>query len=398
MTPGQFAVTRFYFCNYLVMAVAVTYLPVWLAGRGLDSGQIGLVNSLPMMAVMVLSVSAGRIADRAPDWTHVIRLGKTVTAAACLVLGLAGSFWAVLVIWCLVMMPMVLVSPVADGAAVRYARREGFSFGTVRAWGTTGFLLACFLTGWVTGFAGNTGFLLLLALAGVAGAGTAWRLPRLRGETAAPVPIAGAAGAGLLLSRDLRTALKPWVLLPMAGAALLFSTHIIMNAFSALVWSGQGLSQGAIGFLIGLGAAAEAAVMFLWGRISAGRSARMLILVAALTAVLRWSGMTLAPGFWPLVGLQLLQGLTFSFGYLGVINFIANRTPEDFTAEAQSVYALMSQGATVAAVTGFGFLMQRFGDGAFWASAAACAVTALAVLISFRMQGSEPAPAEEANP
>ncbi|MEP3439589.1 MAG: MFS transporter [Hoeflea sp.] len=385
MAKPEFAATRYYFVTYWPAAVTVTYLPIWLNERGISDAGIGLINTMPMAGILLFSVLVGRLADRAPDWKQAIMLGTGVSAAFSLLLGFAEGFWMILVVWSMTNLPAGLVSPVADAATMRLSMRLGFSFGSTRAWGTIGFLAMCFLTGYLVLWFGASSFVWLIAVACGARFLVATGLPRLR-DSDRP----RAASDGRLLSREVIAAFEPWVLLPVIAGAILFANHMVMNAFSSLVWKQQGLSEPVIGGLIALGAAAEAATMFAWQRINTRFPARVLILIAALASMLRWLGMTLSPPLWVIVIMQLGQAVTFTFSYLGCLYFIAKRTSEDISAEAQSLFGVMMQGFSILIVSGFGFVFGIFGVNAFWicVTLSACALGMVQLSLRIRRPDS----------
>jgi PPP family 3-phenylpropionic acid transporter len=179
---------------------------------------------------------------------------------------------------------------------------------------------------------------------------------------------------------------KPWFILPLFGFCMVFATHLILNAFGALLWKEQGISETVIGPLIALGSASEVAIMFLWKRFGGRISARMLMLVSAVAAALRWCVMGLEPGVGVLIVLQLAHGITFAIGYLGCVHFIANWTSEDIAAETQSLFVVCQQVLTVASVIGFGWLVQSFGAQAFFAAAAMSLLGGALVWVSLQMQ------------
>ena len=41
---------------------------IWFTEKGLNAGQIGIVNALPVFVMLILNMIVGRIADRARDW------------------------------------------------------------------------------------------------------------------------------------------------------------------------------------------------------------------------------------------------------------------------------------------------------------------------------------------
>ncbi|MBL4812461.1 MAG: MFS transporter [Rhodobacteraceae bacterium] len=209
-------------------------------------------------------------------------------------------------------------------------------------------------------------------------------LPKMR----APREVETAVPTGAILSTKLRSSLGLWVLLPLIGGALIFSTHMVMNTFSAIVWKNQGISAGTIGALIAVGAAAEAAVMFSWARLQNWFGARQLVLIASFAACIRWLIMAASPPVWLLFPLQLMQGVTFTFSYLGCLYFIANRTDESVSAEAQSLFGVMQQGASVLAVLSFGLLFDYVGVHAFGGVALLSAGVAGLIIWSLKIMPS----------
>lgn len=126
-------------------------------------------------------------------------------------------------------------------------------------------------------------------------------------------------------------------------------------------------------------------MMFIWKRFGGKVSARQMILVSALTSVLRWAAMAFSPPVWVLVLLQLTHGVTFALGYLGCVHFIANWTSEDIAAETQSLFTVLQQVMSVIALIGFGWLIGAFGAHAYLFASLAAAIGALCIWLSLKM-------------
>ena len=384
MSKPKTAATRYYLLTFLPAAVTVTYLPIWLNEQGVTDAQIGLINTLPMAGILLFSVFVGRLADRAADWKQAIMIGTGLAAACSLLLGFAEGFVMILLVWTMTNLAAGLVGPVADAATMRLSLRLGFSFGVTRAWGTVGFLSMCFATGYLILWLGAASFVWLFAATCLARFLAAVALPRLR-----DVDQPRNKPEGTFLSREVIAAFQPWVLLPVIAGAVLFANHMVMNAFSSLVWKQQGLSESTIGILIALGAAAEAATMVAWKRINIRFPARVLILIAGAVSVLRWIGMSLSPPLWVIVLMQLGQAVTFTFSSLGCLYFIAKRTSEDISAEAQSLFGVMMQGFSILVVSSFGIAFGVVGVNAFWICVALSALAMAMVQLSLRMRGPD---------
>jgi MFS transporter, PPP family, 3-phenylpropionic acid transporter len=391
-TPGhapEFRAAGFYFTIYMTAGVATAYAGIWFAERGLTAGEIGVMNALPVFVMLVITLFVGRVADRASDWRQVIVIGAVAAGLAPIGLFFVDGFWGVLMFWTLGALPIMAVTPVLDAATMRMTRRRGTDFGAIRAVGTIGYTAIIFITGYAVAWFGGETFLWLFVGVGLLRAVVALALPKFRAprdDKDASVP--AAVGALKLIE-----VMKPWFLLPLIGWAMVFGTHLMLNAFQALVWKEQGIGEDVIGLLIVVGALSEAAVFFGFARFSKRFSARLLILVSALVSVARWIAMGFSPGVEVLFGLQLLHGITFALGFIGCVSFIANWTSEDIAAEAQSFFQMLQQAMSVIVIIGFGLLLGTMGARGFFASAAFAAVGAVLIWLSLRMQ--QPKAAED---
>lgn len=381
--------TTFYYLSIFTTSGAFTvYGGIWFTEKGLDTGQIGIINALPVFVMLVLNMLVGRIADRASDWRQVIVLGSLLGAVITIGLFFVHDFWGILIVWTLASIPFTAIGPVIDAATMRMTRRNGTDYGAIRAWGTVGYMVAIYVTGQiVTLFSGAVFLPFFVALALLRGL-ISLGLPNFR----APKEERTLAAKG---ASRLREVMKPWFLLPLVGWSMVFGTHLILNAFQGLLWKEQGLSELVIGLLIALGAASEAAMMFAFRRFNARVPARVLILASAIVSVIRWVAMGFSPDVPWLVLLQLLHSVTFALGFMGCVHFIANWTSEDIAAEAQSFFQVLQQGFSVVALLVFGWLVGLMGAQAYFAAAGFAAVGGMLIWLSLQMM--QPKPQEAAN-
>ncbi|HTN60137.1 MAG TPA: MFS transporter [Devosia sp.] len=372
--------TAFYFTYFMANGASVVFLPIWLAQKGINPEQTGIINALPIFGIMALNLVVGRIADRASDWRQVIVIGALIAGIIPLGLLFVNEFWGILLVWTLAAMPSGAIGPVLDAATLRMTRRNGSDFGTIRAWGTVGYMLLNAGTGFLVVWFGADIFVPLFIGLVLVRAAVALLLPKFR-VPASKTTIAAVRPAG----RKLVEVLKPWFLLPLAGYSVIYGTHWILNAFAALLWKQQGISEDIIGPLIALGALSEATMMFAW-RFFGGRvSARTVLLISAGVTVFRWAAMALSPPVWLLIPLQLLHGVTFALGYLGGVHFIANWTSEDIAAETQSYFVVAQQAMSIIALVGFGWIVGALGPHAYFVAAAFAAVGAFCIWLSKTM-------------
>jgi len=379
ITP-ELRATAFYFSIYMAGAAFNVYGGIWFADKGLSSEQIGIINAVPVLVTLLLNIVVGRVADKASDWRQVIVLGCGLGALIPIGLFYVHDFWGILIIWTLALLPINVIGPVVDAATMRMTRRRGTQYGSIRAWGTVGYMVTLFAVGWVISQFGGGIFLPMFVGLSILRGLVAFGLPRFRaGEGELKPPVTGATHLGAVM--------KPFFLLPLVGFSMVYATHIVLNAFQALLWMEQGLSADLIAPLLALAAFAEAAIMFLFGRIARRFSARSLILLSAATAVFRWICMGFQPGLEFLIPLQLLHAFTFALGFMGCVNFIANWTSDEIAAEAQGFFQMLQQAMSVIALIAFGWLTGLMGAQAYFIAAAFAFVGAVLIWLSITMQG-----------
>lgn len=382
MSPYPFSpearTTLYYLTLFMSMAAATVYGGIWFDGLGLTSEQIGVINALPVLSMLILNLVVGRIADRATDWRQVIVGGSVASGIGAIGLVFVSEFWGILTFWTLAAIAVAAVVPVIDAAAMRMTTRRGTDFGAMRAFGTLGYLVMILLTGVLTSLFGPAAFLPVFIGLGLARAIAALFLPNFRADPAERRPQEGAV--------RLLHVMKAWFLLPLVGWAVISSTHIILNAFQGLLFQRQGISITVTSVIIALGALSEAGMFFAYKRFFQTRfRARTLILVSALVTVARWVIMGFEPGVPVLIALQLLHGITFGLGFMACITFITNWTSEDIAAEAQSFFVVLQQAMSVLTLAAFGGLADRWGAQAYFASAAFAAFGSALIWVSLRL-------------
>ena len=368
----------YHFAVFGSTGVASVYFGIWLINRGISAEEIGIINAAPLLAMLLVNQLVGRIADRMPDWRGVIIVLSLISGLVPIGLFFVAGFWGILGVWIFSVMPAVALVPVIDAATLRMTQRRGTDFSAVRAWGTVGFMLSTLCSGPLIAWLGDGAFVPVFVATALLRAVLAFQLPQFRSGEDRTASRKGAS--------RLREVLKPWFLMGLLGLAILYSTHGVIGAFAAVLWTEQGIPQGLIGPLTATMAAAEAAMMFVWSRLKLKVSARHIIIFACLVAAFRWTAMAFSPPIWALFALQLLHSITFAMGYLGGIYFIANWTSDDIAAETQGFFQMLMQGMSVIALLAFGWLTGLMGAKAYLVAAAFAGAGGVLIWVSLAMQ------------
>ncbi len=376
----------FYFTLFMAPAISNPFLAIWLTSLGLSRAQIGIVSAAPILVMVFLNILVGRVADKASDWRQVIIIGSVMAGFTAFGLFFVSGFWSMLILFTLIVVPFQAITPVIDAATIRMSRRLGLDFSLIRVWGTVGFMVATIIGGLVLGQLGHFMFVPLFILAAGIRALASLQLPyfRRQAEVASNEPAAltvpdHESAANPLVSTELKGLLRPWFFLPLVGAALLHSSHMMQMSMGALIWKEAGVPEAMIGVLWALAPAGEIVIFLAFQRLAKRFSARYLLLAACFFAVVRWGGLALEPPVWGIALLQVMHMLTFGLSYLGIINFIANWTGDEIAAQAQGTFVMIRQVFTVLALTGFGYLAGQIGAQSYFAAALLAALGGLCI-------------------
>ena len=367
--PDRFVIrlALFYGAFFVYLGLSMPFIPAWLAAKGLDPREIGIVLAAPMAARVVAVPLASRIADRFGVLRRALIAASLASVAGFALVGAVSGFLAILVAYAMAAAVLAPVLPLAEAFALRGLRRHAASYGSVRLWGSVTFILA------------NVGGGLLLARLGAAN--VIWAVVAALGLGAAAAlaldPLPPEAGEGAEAGRPAKSLWRsPAFVAVVLGASLIQASHAVMYGFATLQWSARGIPGPAIGVLWAIGVIAEVALFALSRRIAGWLDARGLIVLGGLGGVVRWTAMAFDP---PVAALPLLQGLhalSFAATHLGTMQYLVQSTPARRGATAQGDFVAV-QGIVFAAAMGLsGGLVQGYGNGAYGAMAGAAAVGA----------------------
>jgi len=154
------------------------------------------------------------------------------------------------------------------------------------------------------------------------------------------------------------------------------ASHAVYYGFSTLDWSAKGIGDATIGVLWAIGVLVEIGLFAVSGFVMRYVSPPALIVIGGLGGLLRWALMAFDPPFAALPFLQMLHALTFCATHLGAMTFIAHAVPPGRAATAQGDLSAAQSAIFAVAMSGSGFLFNRYGDFAYLAMASLAAAGA----------------------
>jgi PPP family 3-phenylpropionic acid transporter len=363
----------FYAGFFVAAGIRMPFFPAWLAAKGLDSGAIGVVLSVPIVVRVLAIPTITRAADRTGAVHRVLAATALASAAGYALVGLAHSFVAILLLVALASIALAPTMPLADAYALRGLRLRRRAYGPVRLWGSVAFIAANLGGGLALDLIARTDLIWLIVAGFLAMAAAAWGLAAIGSEASVQAP-----GAPKSLSGRL-----PVFLAVTGAASLVQASHAVYYGFSTLEWSAS-LDGTAIGALWALGVLAEIALFAISGRLPRSIGPLALLALGAGGGVVRWSAMALDPPLTLLPLLQCLHALSFGATHLGAVQFLARAMP-DRQAAAQGDFAVILGIVGAGSMSLSGALHGVYGTHAYAAMAALAGAGGLLVPLAWRL-------------
>ena len=363
------AYSGFYFLYFAALGIFVPFFPLYLESLGISPQGIAVLLALGPLSRFFFPALWGLWADRAGHRKLLILLSLGGACAGFALLLGARSLSAVtfaVFAYGFFLAPAV---PLVEGMVQEESDLRRFEYGSVRLWGSLGFIFTTLLYGrlldrypeqWVV--AGILVFSILNVLPAALLPGTL---------TTVPHP-----------PHSLRQALfRPKTLRFLAAATLMQASHGAYYAYFSLHLDRHGYSRAAIGAYWTLAVAAEILMMIGSARLLASQGPMRLISACLLAAVLRWSMLALGTGALLLAAAQLLHALSFGLFHVAAVSATHRLFPEALRSSGQSLYNAMTYGlGNLIGMLGCSLLVAPLGMGGLFGVSSGVALIALLVL------------------
>ena len=371
----------FFFFLFVTYGAFLPFFPTWLEARG--------VRGLSMSALMALGPAMGIVGPPGfgalSDWLG-LRAGllRLVTAAGLVsmlmlavpsALGTSPGFpllFVAMLLFSTSRAPAVAIADVMAVEAAKEPRPDGKaeSYGSIRLWGSIGFLVATLAVGRGLDIRAATELPAVLAAASLVTFALAFRL-----DAAAP-PRAHRLGAQMgEVLRD-----RGFLLLLVAGF-LGFGAHASYDICFSLRLVHLGFGSDKVGVAWAIGTLAEVGLMAVSGRLLARAPASALLVIAYATGAARWVLIALVEDVRVLLAFQPLHAVTFALFWVTSIDQVKARAPKEVLATAQGVFNAAVGGGAVVGMFVWGGMFEAYGGRTTFlcaAGVAACAALAAA--------------------
>jgi MFS transporter, PPP family, 3-phenylpropionic acid transporter len=367
---------------FFYAGLSLPFMPAWLAAKGLDAREIGIVLAAPMVVRVIAVPLSTRAADRFGMLRGALVAAALASVAGFALIGLMAGFVALLAGFALAAAALAPVLPLADAYALRGLTGRAWSYGSVRLWGSVTFIVANLGGGLLLARLGARDLIWAMVAALALNAGAALALDPLARAAAEP---SESRRAGHSLWRS------PAFIAVVLAASLIQASHAVLYGFATLHWSGRGIGGPAIGMLWALAVVVEIGLFARSARVVGAFGAIGLIVLGGTGGAIRWTAMAFDPPTAALPLLQCLHALSFAATHLGTMHFLAQAADARRGATAQGDFVAV-QGIVFAGAMGLsGVLVTAYGSLAYGAMAAACAAGVVLAALALRWGRRAPA-------
>jgi len=309
---SRVALRGLYLASFAVLGATVPFLAGELKSRGIDGWAFVFVLSALPLGRIVAAPPWGALADTRQAHRAGVRLGGLLAVIGAVGMLSSSSTLAMVAAAALFSMGAAPTGPLIDSLALGWLGADRSAYGSLRGWGSFGYLLGSFGVGWAVDLLlVSPLWATILTSAAVLGFGLL--LPPSPPPAAVERPSPDAPPLPL-------TDPVLWTLL--VASALHFSIHVATSSLLDVHLDAVGLASRWTGTAIAAGVVVEIAVMARSRALMTRFGPRALFLAAMALAVVRWTAMLFVRSPWAIVAVQALHGLTFGAFWVAAVALV----------------------------------------------------------------------------
>lgn len=324
----------FYFFYFATLGVLVPYWGLYLKSIGFSPVDIGYLTALLMLTRIVAPVLWAWVADHRSQRIAVVRVASVLTIVSFGGAFLGTSFWWLALVLVLFSFFWHASLPLLEVTTMNHTSRNPGAYGTVRLWGSIGFIAAVAALGPVVDARGP--WWILPTLLGLMGGIWLFSIALPEGEarhgTEHPGPL-------------LKALMRPEVFAFLSACFLMQLSHGPYYTFYSIYLEAHGYSKTLIGSLWAFAVVCEIVVFVLMQRLLARAGLRSVLLASFFLAALRW----LVIGSFPdalalLILAQSLHAATFGAFHASAIQMVHRFFTGRHQHRGQAIYGSASFG------------------------------------------------------
>ena len=327
--------SAFYFAYFAQVGASAPYFSLYLASLGLAAAQIGVLLSLGQLTRVVGPNFWGWLADRSGQRARIVSITLAFGGTCFAGFFVVDSFWGMFALLLVIGFFTSAAMPLTESLTLSHLRGAIGGYGSIRLWGSVGFILTVTLVGYALDLL-PVANLLWMVLASYA----------LGWACALAVPDAPAVPAHVELQPVWTILQRPEVAGLLGACFLMTLAHGPQYAFFSLYLVDHGYSKAVIGWMWSVGVIAEIIVFLVMPALQRRYSLSGILLACFAAAAVRFLmtgwGVDSAP---VLFAAQLLHGLSFGAYHAAAVTAIHRWFQGAHQVRGQAIYLSVSFGA-----------------------------------------------------
>ncbi|MDW7643071.1 MAG: MFS transporter [Nitrosomonadaceae bacterium] len=358
----------FYFFHFALIGAFAPYWGLYLQSLSFSAFQIGLLMSLLQIIRIIAPTGWGWLADRIGKQILVVQL-----SAIAGLISYCGFFFENSFIWMFVIMALMSFFwsaslPLIEATTFSYLDHSSVKYGSIRSWGSLGFILAVIGTGHLLDNV-NIAWLLWVILGFKLGIIIfSYQIPEIEA-----VP---RSGDSLSIRQIL---LRPEVLVLFTACLLMAFAHAPYYTFYSIYLEEYGYSRSSIGWLWATGVICEIGIFFIIPRLLQRFSLKQILSMCFGCAVVRFLMIGWGVEYFLIVLLaQVLHAVTYGAYHATAITMVHHFFRGRHQAKGQALYVSLTFGVGGALGSIFsGYAWEGLGSGFTFS------ISAIAALLGF---------------
>jgi PPP family 3-phenylpropionic acid transporter len=325
----------YYFLLYGGVGFMSPFLSLFYVQQGLNGTQIGWATSI---FALITLLAAPFWTNRNTHWRSprgILQLFLVLTALSYLWLSQQALFWGVAIVSVFRALVSAGISPLSDSLALTVTKATQAGFGSIRVWGSFGWMICVLLSGWIVDKTGLVTSLLGAALITCLGALVLFSVQRhnfmVRVQEQQPANFRAVIDK-LLHNRAMLGVAAMIIIIGVGNSGILQFEYVYLQQLGA--------DKGLIGIAGMLSSAVEIPCMFWADRLASRLGAYPLMIAAMLIYVGLRGPVLLLPAIVTIMATRALAGFAFSFFTVGLIRFIGEQTTAHETRTVLALYTI----------------------------------------------------------
>ena len=368
--PNMWPSRGLFFLQFAAIGIYVTFGNLFLAERGLSATQIGLIGTLSALAGVGSSSLWGYLADRSGRMKQLLAIAAAGTALAAIFFPFAHGFFPLLLLATGVGLFSSAMAAMIDASALALLGERRELYGQSRVWGTVGFIVTSFGTGFLIRRFGLSAIYPAFALVFVLMLPFVARMP--------PPPLSDRRPSGARLSAAAAGFRSTAWLIFLGSVFFIWSCNFAAMSFLGLAIQRMGGPETLVGSAFALAAVVEIPFMLYSGQIVRRFGTYPLLVISFVVYAIRFALLAWMPSPAWAVPISTLNAVSYAFFWPSSVTRASEMSPEAFKATGQGLFASTINLAGMASGLFGGILFDRFGPrGMFWTVAAIALATAI---------------------